>query len=154
ALVVGRILALSLPFRVRPLHDPLLHFVVPHGLNAGELAGWSSFPSDHAMLFFALATGVFVTARRAGTLLLLHALIVVSLPRVYLGFHPPTDILAGAILGAATALIMTRPYIRDPVTRPLLALLEQRPGTFYALLFFISVQIATMFIGVRQLLWV
>lgn len=153
ALFVGRILAQSLPFRVRPLHDPRFHFVVPHGLDEHEAAGWSAFPSDHAMLYFALATGVFIASRRAGALLFLHALIIVSLPRMYLGLHHPTDIIGGAILGMCAALVMTRPFIRDPITKPLFGLLDRRPGAFYALLFFVSAQIATMFLGARKLLW-
>jgi hypothetical protein len=60
------------------------------------LSGWSSFPSDHACLFFALATGLCLISPVIGGLALLHASLIVSLPRIYLGLHYPTDVLAGA----------------------------------------------------------
>jgi membrane-associated phospholipid phosphatase len=58
SLVVARMLAHELPFRLRP-------FALPEYANAftvsrpnlGRLDEWSSFPSDHATLFAALATG-------------------------------------------------------------------------------------------------
>src|ERR1700687_50819 len=45
AIFVARVLALSLPFRDRPLYDPLLH----NGLimNPESLICWSSFPTTH-----------------------------------------------------------------------------------------------------------
>lgn len=54
AIVLARGLALLLPFRYRPLHDERLDFLPPYGLDITMLDGWSSFPSDHAVLFFSL----------------------------------------------------------------------------------------------------
>ena len=45
AVFVARLLALTLPFRDRPVANPGLHLVIP--LETG-LRTWSSFPSDHA----------------------------------------------------------------------------------------------------------
>jgi hypothetical protein len=41
--------------------------------------------------------------RGAGILALSHTLLVVSLPRVYMGFHYPTDSLAGAVISVGLA---------------------------------------------------
>jgi undecaprenyl-diphosphatase len=49
AILAARILALTLPFRVRPRFEPALHFVVPAG-NVSDLVDWSAFPSDHAAI--------------------------------------------------------------------------------------------------------
>src|SRR5262249_27581032 len=53
ALLTARTLATFLPFRERPIRNPALHFHVPMGTFEMTLQGWSSFPSDHAVLFFA-----------------------------------------------------------------------------------------------------
>src|ERR1700738_593317 len=56
ALLVARVLAAELPLRTRPLLAPALHFRPPSGLpDQSNWTIWSSFPSDHAALFFSLA---------------------------------------------------------------------------------------------------
>src|SRR5579863_3871737 len=65
ATLVARCLALCLPFRVRPLATPWLQFHFP-GDSTPMLTNWSSFPSDHAVMFFALASGIFMLSRWAG----------------------------------------------------------------------------------------
>ena len=66
-----------------------------------------SFPSDHATAAFALAVAVFLWHRRAGWLMLAMAA-VVSLARVGVGTHYPGDVLGGAAIGAAIALLIHR----------------------------------------------
>ena len=68
--VAARVLAKILPFRERPFRTIALHFQTPHGMSTERLYGWSSFPSDHAVLFIALAVGVFFASRRLGLLAL------------------------------------------------------------------------------------
>jgi hypothetical protein len=53
AVLIARLLAVSLPFRERPMVASAQHFVLPYGSDADALGGWSAFPSDHAVLFFA-----------------------------------------------------------------------------------------------------
>ena len=150
ALFVGRILALMLPFRVRPLHEPSLGFVLPYATGPGDFRGWSSFPSDHAMMYFALAVGLAHVSRRAGAFLVLWSLIVVCLPRVYAGLHYPTDILAGALVGGLIAALMQRPALRDRVAGPAVEFGERHAAVFYTVLFVVTFGIATMFSDVRQ----
>jgi undecaprenyl-diphosphatase len=64
-----------------------------------------SFPSDHATAAFALAVGVFLWHRRAGWLMLGMAT-VLALSRVAVGTHYPGDVLGGAAIGAASALVV------------------------------------------------
>src|SRR5689334_15755325 len=106
ALFVARILAHVLPLRSRPILDPTLHFKVPFGApDQSNWTIWSSFPSDHAALFIALLTGIWIAYRRAGVVLLFYVLIVILFPRIYIGIHYPTDVLAGAALGIISVLI-------------------------------------------------
>ncbi|MBI4225125.1 MAG: phosphatase PAP2 family protein [Candidatus Sungbacteria bacterium] len=64
-------------------------------------SAWS-FPSGHAAFFFALATGVWLYDKKWGTALFLVAAVITT-SRVIAGVHYPSDILAGALLGIATA---------------------------------------------------
>lgn len=99
AIAVARVLQLMLPFRARPLHNDALNLTPPTVVNPDTLDGWSSFPSDHAVLFFALALAVWRLNRTLGVFAMLWAGIGICLPRVFLGYHYATDILVGAILG-------------------------------------------------------
>jgi undecaprenyl-diphosphatase len=112
---------------------------------------WSSFPSDHAALFFALATCILFVSRGAGILAFCHAFFVVSLPRVYVGLHYPTDILAGAAIGIVVASPAAIVTVRTSVTRPAMRWLERFPGTFYASLFLLTFLIAVVFDPVRKI---
>jgi len=64
-----------------------------------------SFPSDHAVVFFLLATVLFSLNRWWG-LVALGLATFFSLLRIALGFHWPTDILAGAALGTVAGLLI------------------------------------------------
>jgi membrane-associated phospholipid phosphatase len=65
-----------------------------------------SFPSGHAASGFAFATGVASEAPLAGgPLTALAALVAYS--RVHVGVHYPSDVIAGAVIGAALSPIAT-----------------------------------------------
>lgn len=106
AMASARLLATFLPYRPRPVHEDALDFSLPYGRLESKLEGWSSFPSDHAVLFFALSAGLLLVSRPLGVLALLHSFIVISMPRIYLGLHYPTDLLAGAALGITLVLLV------------------------------------------------
>lgn len=64
-----------------------------------------SFPSGHATFFFALAMVVFLYNKKIGGWFLAMALLI-SLARVYVGVHYPSDILAGALIGIFTGWVV------------------------------------------------
>lgn len=149
AIFAARLLALLLPFRLRPLHNPEIALQFP--LEKEFLEGWSSFPSDHAILFFTLATGLFFVSRILGTIAIAHAIFIISLPRIYIGLHYPTDIIVGALLGIGVSLWVNRKKISSTITKLPLNLLEKHPSWFYSCFFIVVFEIAEMFNSVRNI---
>jgi membrane-associated phospholipid phosphatase len=79
---------------------PVLEGLPPLGGAPSSL----SFPSAHATSSFACATYMTRIAPEAAVLFALAAAIAVCRP--YLGMHYPSDVLAGAVLGAALGLVV------------------------------------------------
>jgi undecaprenyl-diphosphatase len=155
ALLAARVLAHSLPIRIRPILDPSLHFRPPAGTpDQGNWTIWSSFPSDHAALFCALLTGIWFASRGAGILFTFYVLLAICFPRIYIGIHYPTDILAGAALGVLCVFLCSWRKLREWWTRHLLNWIDRWPGPSYALLFIITFQIATLFWDIRTFLYI
>lgn len=151
SVLAARALADSLPFRERPFADAALNFQLPYHVDfLDHMIHWSSFPSDHAALFFALATCIFFVSRGAGIFALLHAFFVVSLPRVYMGMHYPTDIVVGALIGVSLGCSAKIVGLRTFATRPAIRWLELSPGTFYAFLFILTFLVTVIFDPVRR----
>jgi undecaprenyl-diphosphatase len=99
ALAVGAVLS-HLIDRARPFaSDPGgVHQFTHHAADAG-------FPSDHATASFAIATAILLRNRRWGIVAIALATLL-ALTRVAIGVHYPSDVLAGASLGSATALAL------------------------------------------------
>jgi undecaprenyl-diphosphatase len=151
AAILARSLQLLLPLHERPLHDPTLHFVVPSGVDPETLSHWSSFPSDHAVLFFALAVAVGFQSRGLGLLAAVWTLVVICLPRVYLGYHFPSDVVAGAAIGSVT-MLATRWAIGDSfVVGRVLRWEETNARAFYGTAFIVTYELAFLFYDVRSL---
>jgi undecaprenyl-diphosphatase len=151
ALAVARILS-WVCFRLRPLNDTRFLFRMPYGIAKAIWEGRSSFPSDHAVLFFTLATGIFLASRRAGWLTFGYVSIVICLPRIFLGEHYTTDILAGAAIGGSLAVLANRPLIRKPLTGWALQWQDASPGQFYCFSFIMTYQLVELFDPVLQIL--
>lgn len=108
ALAIGQAIA-DVVDRVRPfVADPhQVHLFAAHAADG-------SFPSDHATASFAIAVAIFLRKRGWGTFALLAAA-ALSVGRVAVGYHFPTDVLAGAALGTAAALLLWMPALRRRV---------------------------------------
>lgn len=100
ALAINVILGHVLPYRPRPfVFEPgQIHQLLAHAPD-------TSFPSDHASGSFAFAIGLFYARRRDGWWSLLLAA-AISLSRVFVGLHWPTDVLAGAVVGTFSGLLV------------------------------------------------
>jgi undecaprenyl-diphosphatase len=149
AVAISRILQRLLPF-----HDRIVHsagFVLPTGVDPKALSDWSSFPSDHAALFFALSTAIWFQSRRLGFLAGLWTTFVICLPRIYLGFHYPSDIIAGAVLGVA---IMAGTHFWAASARWPARIVDwsrTHQTAFYPLAFLATYEITVLFYDLRAL---
>lgn len=152
AIVLGRLLAEVLPFRLRPIHDPNLAVRIAIGMPTTTLQTASAFPSDHAVMFFALAGGLWMINRLAGLIAVAHAAFLVCLPRICLGLHFPTDIIAGALLGVLMVYFFIPPLTRLLNKYDLIIRLENHRAIFYPSMFVITFEAASMFDSSRQVM--
>ena len=151
ALLLAQLIAHIPPLRVRPFLNPELHFVIPNWDGTPPpLKNWSAFPSDHAVLWFALATTIYLVSKPIGWLAMAYAAFL-SLCRVYSGYHHPTDILAGAALGVTVVLLCNIRITKKHFAQAGLRLSERSPGLFYAVIFLLTYEIANTFNEARAI---
>ncbi|MCL4487244.1 MAG: phosphatase PAP2 family protein [Chloroflexi bacterium] len=80
-------------YRARPFVTHSVTQLIPYTPDA-------SFPSDHTTLAFALIIALWLVLGRT-RLFCLGLAALIGLARVFVGLHYPTDVLGGAVLGAA-----------------------------------------------------
>jgi undecaprenyl-diphosphatase len=151
AVLAGRAMPNFLPLRLRPLHDPDVDVHIAYDMSRAVLDGASSFPSDHAVLFFSLSVGLLFVSRAVGLFAIGYTTLFIALPRVYLGLHYPTDILAGGLLGGLIAVLFNRYAAGGAVIASVTRFSSVKPEFFYPLFFLVSYQLAELFEGVRAL---
>jgi undecaprenyl-diphosphatase len=106
ALAVGQVIGKLLP-RPRPYLSHAVTQLIPRSLD-------TSFPSDHAILGFAIAVMIFAFNRRMGIVLLCLA-VLMSFARVFVGAHYPGDVIGGSILGAVSSMGLSLLAQRRPI---------------------------------------
>jgi undecaprenyl-diphosphatase len=93
--------------RPRPFEAHHVHLFVSHSSDP-------SFPSDHATAAFAIAIALLLRNRRIGWVAVTMAT-VISISRVAVGVHYPSDVLGGAVIGTMAALALWVPPVRGPL---------------------------------------
>lgn len=72
-----------------------------------------SFPSGHAAFFFAIAFFIYFYNKKLSSFFFAAAFLI-SLGRIFVGIHYPTDILGGVLVGFVSALIVKRLQHKSP----------------------------------------
>lgn len=122
---IGGSLIRPLVERMRPSNPDNPISALVHIVD-GYRGGRYGFPSCHAGNTFALATFLsLLFQRRAVTVGMFTWAVVVSYSRIYLGVHYTGDILVGAMLGSANAILF---YYLAELTVQYLPLLRLRVG--------------------------
>jgi membrane-associated phospholipid phosphatase len=151
ALVLCRTIADFTPFRVRPMYDPNLPhraYSIPTHPN---LVDWSSFPSDTAAYFFALAFGLAYLVRRHSALILLYTAGWICLPRLYLGEHYLSDVVVGAAIGVTIVVASLKSgWLQQNIAAPILRFMEAKPHVFYGAAFLVFFEMGVVFMDVRS----
>lgn len=146
SLVINRVIAHMLPFRVRPMYAV--------GANRprfdwhADLENWSSFPSDNATYLFAIAAGVWLISVRWGLFFGAFASLA-SLARTYFGVHYPGDILVGALIGVVTSIAVNRDMVQTRIGGRILTWEPRRPAYFYGVLFLALAEVSNGFPNTR-----
>jgi len=86
----------------------------------------NSFPSDSTAVFSSIAFGIVSLNRSVGAILIAAVLLLVSLPRMYIGGHYLTDVLAGLLIGLASYAVARIAFERPLSAR--IARIGNRPG--------------------------
>lgn len=111
----------------------------------------SSFPSDTAMLYFALSTTIFLLNRRAGVAVFLWSLLSAGLCRVALGWHYPSDILGSLFIAPAVVLLFDNPALIRGRIEALLESSQKRLDIVSAMLMLFIAEAYNLFPGLRSL---
>lgn len=109
-----------------------------------------SFPSDHAVMWFVMATSILWLSRRAGIIAIVLA-IIVSVLRVGTGFHWPSDIAGGAVLGVSITVAALWAFRKIQPLKNLVhyivGLFDRYPVIMYAVGFLILLDFSRKFAG-------
>jgi undecaprenyl-diphosphatase len=98
-------LALLIGYITKDLFYHPRPFAMGVGYDLVKDGNTSSFPSNHTVAMFALATALFLIDKRLiGAISLVFA-VLVGVSRVYIGVHFPLDILGGIVYGVALTLL-------------------------------------------------
>lgn len=83
-------------YRNRPFVVHTVNQLIGHPANA-------SFPSDHAIGAFVIASSIWLFRKRDGSLWFAAAAII-AFSRIWTGVHYPLDVISGAVIGIGSAV--------------------------------------------------
>lgn len=115
--------------------------------NQGEM---NCFPSHSTLACVLVAAGLWPFSRRLSGVLMLIALLIVSLPRIYTGGHYPIDVVVGILL-ALIGTWLARQFCAEPRTR---VWLERAASTGLYVEVFIFLWLFELGEGFRSSYWI
>jgi membrane-associated phospholipid phosphatase len=150
ALAASRIIANFAPYRIRPMYDLNLQHNPYSFPTSPHLIDWSAFPSDTAAFFSALAFGLAYLSRRLTIPLILYVAGWICLPRMFLGVHYASDVVAGAAIGIVLVWASLKVgWLQSVFAMRLLAFAKAKPEVFYAAAFLASFEMGVLFDDIR-----
>jgi undecaprenyl-diphosphatase len=87
-------------YRDRPFVHYTVNQLIEHSPNA-------SFPSDHSIGAFVIATGIWLFRKKDGVIWLVLAGLI-SFSRIWNGVHYPSDVITGAFIGVISAFMINQ----------------------------------------------
>jgi len=104
SIVLGRLIITEI---IKRLYFSPRPYVILEGVKKIIVGNtdYQSFPSGHATIFFALATAIYFFNKKWGIVTFIVA-ILVGLSRIFVGVHWPIDVLAGAVIGIISGIIV------------------------------------------------
>ena len=120
SIILGRYVVVEI---IKRLYSRPRPYLILDGVKKiiSENHDYQSFPSGHATIFFALATAIYFFNKKWGIVSFVAA-ILVGISRIFVGVHWPLDVLAGAIVGIISGVIVNLIFKKyGPRTRNLTA---------------------------------
>ena len=152
AIFMGRVIVLSTPFRIRPVDYPGLHIKLPVSAEKIVVDKLTSMPSDHAVLFYSICTGLFLVNRRIGIAAFIYTTVFVTFSRVYLCYHWASDVICGAFIGICVTMIICADKWLLYKAESIYLYGQKKPQIFYAVFFFLTYELSNMFEDVRSII--
>ena len=149
ATLVSVLLQRHLHVDIRPFFNPQFHL---YQVGQEDPTLWgriNSFPSDTATLYFALSTVIFLEWRFAGAVAYAWSFLTAGICRIALGFHYPSDVAAGIILGAGTVYLATRMLYATGWLQRQLENTQNRAAWVHAALFLLLADAYSQFEGLQ-----
>jgi len=91
-------------FRARPFIHNQVKQLISYDFSQ------TSLPSGHASFYFALSTIIYGYNKKLGCLFFISSLLI-SISRVFVGVHWPSDIICGAIIGILMGIVLNKLFI-------------------------------------------
>ena len=143
------LLKVLLPFRHPPLSSPGFGLRLPFGVDPTSLNYLNSFPSGHAMLYFAFSVPLWMRSRWLGAAATIWILLAICLPLLHFGYHWPSDIVAGAVVGVALMLLLCRLLSATRLPDRVVRFSATHSPAFYAIAWLVALEIAVRFDAVQ-----
>jgi len=154
AIAAARILTKLWPYPRPLVTEPWVQVVSPDVGVAGAAHAGAAYPSDHPAQLAAVVVSLLLW-NRLGPVAAFAAVpaLVMTAPRLYIGWHYPTDMVGGALVGALAAgtVHLGRAAVQPALQRGL-AWADRYPHVFYPLALLVVLDMIQLLHGVRALL--